>query len=375
MSPEESAMTDAEKRTEETRLIVQEWCDSPLQVANSLPDDVCNSVLRIAGASARSFREVLLTICAATVRDPSYRATLEFYACNPRPLYEDGIRPVLEGLGIPCTQSGPLNIAKATVAIDSSWAAQRRPQWAAEDTLVVLSYLEGNVSKADEVAVELCRLLSAEAIDIDQMKSAVEGPERLDHLGDLCVRLIREATDGGNTAQRVCGYLLEESLVTSNLSVSGVTDSASTTNATSKKPGDLAVEDEEGKILRTFEVTTKGFTVQRISECSQSLRAFEAESGQTLPTVSVICERTNVPEIARKIDSGGFLGLVADGSINYEFVDIEAWIYQMLFNLADVQRLRFFVQLQNYVNEPNTRRDVKERFAVLAGDVDSNTAL
>jgi len=370
MSREESGMTGAEKRTEETRLIVQGWFDSPLQMANSLPDDVRNSVLRVTGASARSYREVLLTICVATARDPEYRATSKFYACNPRPLYEDGIRPVLEGLGIPCTQSGPLNIAKATVAIDSSWAAQRSPQWAAEDTLVVLHYLEGNVSKADEVAVELCRLMFAEAIDIDQMKSAVDGPERLDHLGNLCVRLIREATDGGNTAQRVCGYMLEESLASSNLSVSGVTDSASTTNATSKKPGDLAVEDQEGKILRIFEVTTKGFTPQRISECSQSLRTFEADSGQTLPTVSVICERANVPEIAREIDSGGFLGLVADGPINYEFTEIEGWIYQMLFNLADVQRVRFFTQLQNYVNEPNTRKEVKERFVALLGEAE-----
>ena len=72
------------------------------------------------------FREILLVIVHARLLDPEYRASVSFYDCNPRPLFEGPIRTALSKRGIPHRQSGPLNIAKAAQAINGYWAARLR---------------------------------------------------------------------------------------------------------------------------------------------------------------------------------------------------------------------------------------------------------
>lgn len=70
------------------------------------------------------FREILLVICVARIMDSSFSASTNFYACNPRALFEGPIRNALSRVGIPHRKSGPLNIAKATVGINQQWAGQ-----------------------------------------------------------------------------------------------------------------------------------------------------------------------------------------------------------------------------------------------------------
>jgi hypothetical protein len=315
-------------------------------------------------AKARGFREIILTVVLATLIDPDYRSSVDLYACNPRALYEKGIRPALEDFNVPCGQSGPLNIAKAAPALDDSWAAQRRPLAAAQATLSVVACLEADSNNPEMLADALAYLFREEAQLVEELRSKVPDVADIDWLFDLSSGLIAGAPDGGNTAQRVCGYLLEQSLSNSTMTLSGHADSASTTNATSNKPGDLAVTHSDGTVAAVYEITTKPFTNQRISECSQSLRSFNAKSGEQLATVKVLCRRENAPEFgaADGRSDAGVLAVVLDAGTTYEFFEIETWIAGQLINLTADDRKVFFATLREYVNQPNTRRNVKETF-------------
>ena len=335
---------------------------------DALPIAISGDLQTLFRVSATGFREIVLTVVMATLLDPNYRASLDLYACNPRPLYESGLRPTLEKFNIPCAQSGPLNVAKAAQALNPAWAAKRRPAEAAASTLRVVAFLEADPLRAEELAQALAFLFHAEAIGVVALNSSVGSPANLDQLVKLCVGLIAAAPDRGNTPQRICGYLLEESLANARVAVFGASDSASTTNATSNKPGDVCVVTDEGEVSAVYEITVKKFSAQRISECSQSLRSFRLKTGQSIPVVRVLCRPEDVPLHVAAVSHPkfGLQGLATEGDITYEFFDIDTWVASMLVNLSTKHRLHFFQQLKGYVNHPNTKKNVKLSFADLA---------
>ena len=60
--------------------------------------------------------------------DRSFKASTGLYDCNPRAIYEGPIKEFLIEKEIPHRKSGPLNVAKATVGLDMTWAAQRETE-------------------------------------------------------------------------------------------------------------------------------------------------------------------------------------------------------------------------------------------------------
>jgi hypothetical protein len=338
-----------------------------------LPETVQGDLEELFACKPQGFREIILTVVMATFLDSSYKASRDFYACNPRPVYEGGIRPVLRELRVPCGQSGPLNVAKATRALDASWAAQRRPASAGAATLGVVKFLEDHPEEYESLATALVYLFSKEADKVDEIQSTSKPTVGLAPLIKLCLGLIEKAPDRGNTAQRVCGYILEQVISDPSLCVSGTTDSASTTNATSNKPGDLCVFDSRERVRLIFEITTKKFSVQRISECSQSLWAYIRKVGQDseqidqdVYTVRVLCFPENAPDTGGE-PSGkmGDLGSVYSDGFQYEFFDISIWIASNLYGLASSERRGFFKNLQIYINQTTTSMPVKIAFKEL----------
>lgn len=310
---------------------------------------------------AKGFREILFTVTLATLMDSSYRSSRDLYACNPRPLYEQGIRPVLESNRIPCGQSGPLNVAKAARALDAPWAAQRRPPAAAQAVLRLVDYIEVSTDKANLLAEAMAFKFTSEAAAVAQL--AVEAPPtaRVATLATLCREMITQVPDGGNTPQRICGYLLHQMHGQAYL-VEGQDDSASTTNATSKKPGDLSVTDREGRLLSIYEVTVKPFDGQRVSECTQSLLAYTAATGQDVTTVRVLCRPQDAPVAASPAGGAALLAVGEDCGVTYEYIDVFEWITVVLCLLDTASRIAFFERLQAYVNLTNTRLAVKQWF-------------
>ena len=61
---------------------------------------------------AAGFRGIIITAIAGMHIDIKFRASENFYACNPRSIFEKGLHEVLQYYKIPCGKSDPLNVAK-----------------------------------------------------------------------------------------------------------------------------------------------------------------------------------------------------------------------------------------------------------------------
>lgn len=97
---------------------------------------------------AWGFREIVLVVIIGMMLDPKYQASNGLYNCSPRAIYEGPIKDFLIEKEIPHRKSGPLNVAKATVGLDDTWAAQRRPADIAKMVVVIINYiLYGKKSK------------------------------------------------------------------------------------------------------------------------------------------------------------------------------------------------------------------------------------
>jgi len=81
--------------------------------------------------NAKGFRGVVVTALTGMHLDESYDPLNNFYGCNPRSIFEEGIWYALQENGIPCGKSDPLNVAKNANQLNEGWAQGRRPQKAA----------------------------------------------------------------------------------------------------------------------------------------------------------------------------------------------------------------------------------------------------
>jgi len=316
-------------------------------------------------SSVKSYRELVFLIAIARIDDVSFKASESLYKCNPRAMFEKAMRPQFAVRKIPYGQSPALNIAKATEAIGPAWAAQRRQKEAAQAVLNLVEAID-SLSAPDLVVLahEIARRFIELASYVESHKYEGSSVVELPRLSDMIRKLIVRAPDGGNTAQRIAGLALRTLHENSTHSIDGVEDSASTTNATSKKPGDIAISDDAGRLLMVFEITTKSFGEQRIDECSQSLSAYLKDSQDDIDSVTVLCMPENVPAEVRlgELGSSVVLGEANDGSFNYEFVDLLGWIDAMLASMPKGHRMRFFEALSEYVNHFQTSGSVKLEF-------------
>jgi hypothetical protein len=334
------------------------------------PKEVLSDLSLVFASDKRSFREIVLTVNLARILDSSFQATEDLYASNPRPVYEQGIKPILDAHGIPCTQSGPLNVTKATKAITDQWAAMKSPKDVGLATYRVVKFIDSLDKKLLESFANLMgNLLMKDAKFIEKMaieRSPVSDSRKLHQVSS---RLILGALDGGNTAQRLIGILLQlhTEFSKSDVVVRGAEDSASTTNLTSKKFGDLSVLSKTGRILSVYEVTLKIFTEQRIAECSQSLIGNLGKENIDQFEVLVLCRNEDLPSSIENVgESHILIGRFRDKfGIQYNFIDVFEWINLKLLELNDEFRLLFFHRLQAYVNRIKTPVKVKSKWAEL----------
>jgi hypothetical protein len=330
-------------------------------VFRQLSPSIQSDLDKVFSVEQTSFRELLLTIVYSMQYNSKYRSSKNLYQANPRAVYEQGLRPILQEYLIPCSQSGPLNIAKATKALNQTWAAQRRPRTSAQALLRLVKELEKDETLLDPISAAISYLFLKSAVQVAQTISNSPGITDINKLLSLFNQMIAETADRGNTPQKICSLLLEASLEGSRKSLEGGLDSVFTTNATSNKPGDFCVT-ENNKVLTVYEVTVKKFDQQRISECSQSLLKFQESSNQEINSVRILCRPEDVPQQFRIDNCGGFLGSTDHGKIKYEYYNITAWISIKLADLSIKQRKECFKSFQNYINQPNTRQSVKSLF-------------
>lgn len=339
---------------------------NPPTSAGSIRPEIDSDIKLVFACKAKSFREILFTILIARVENAKYKSTVNLYECSPRAVYEQGIRPMLEDRLIPCTQSGPLNVVKATVAISENWATMKIPLNVGKATARLAAEIDRcNPAELNTLGLLMGELFLSEAKAIHALKIERERLADPIVLNKVTKRLMLEASNGGNTAQKIIGFLLksQKTMLGSDVQIDGLEDSASTTNATAKKIGDLSVS-MHGSLIAIFEITLKEFSEQRISECSSSLIGFVGNDFKGSLEVIVLCRKEDVPSLANQnTGSATWLGNYEDRfGIIYRFVEIHEWIAQRILELDENSRMGYFSQVQEYIDRFKTPMEVKKKW-------------
>lgn len=319
-----------------------------------LPSEVSSYLDELFVSSVMGFREVLATIVYGKYLERTYSARADLYACKPRSLYENGIKPVFDERGIPSGQSGPLNITKGVSELNEQWAAGRRSkdQTTALALLGIVDWLEKvPENNLFDLANEIGRRFDflAHAVVLTQISHSPNTSAVM--LTNACIDLLDNHVWGGAIPQALCGIALENTYnYVDSYKVEGARDSASTTNKTSKKVGDLSVWDGEF-LIDTYEVTAKKFDSKRISEAVQSIRAYFAP--HFVPehfAVKVLCRTQDAPIEISKATGVALLGEVQLEEVLFEFISIKDWLALQITSFDIQQRINFFEDVQKFLN-------------------------
>lgn len=309
-----------------------------------------------------SYREIILVALVGREIDDTFRASTNFYQCNPRGIYDQGpIKNFCIEKGFPHTKSGPLNIAKAS-NINDEWATQRDDKENAIRVVELIKLIDNGTTKLrNDLGVDLLRKYIAVATYINQLTVSIEPSSDPIYLANLCKTMIDSAPDSGNTPQRIVGYLLlsYHSAIKSGVVVSGAEDSASATSTTSNKPGDINEELSDGTILKVYEITIKKFDLARIIDSYDCVTKFNENFNCEIKEIIVICRNQDCPSEITKTDNKLFLGYYSYQDVIYYYLDIYEWISQLLVHMTSPARNSFYSRLNDYVNSTNTHESVK----------------
>lgn len=328
------------------------------------------SIDRLFDTTTWGFREILLVVVIGMQLDRTYRASSGLYNCNPRAIYEGPIKEFLIEKHIPHRKSGPLNVAKATIGLNESWAAQRRPAVIAEEVVRIIKYMEEDPDKRDErvlaVGVSIMRRFIScsdhlESLSVNLRPSA--DPYFLYH---LCYKLITKTPDAGNTPQKIVAFLLKHyhCSMQTGIVVTGEKDRASVASTTSKKPGDVNEESMSGEIFKVYEVTVKKFDIKRIRDSYDCIHTYNRSNHTDIHEVIVICRPEDCPKDIDAIRLQGYnlhecLGSYKYRDIIYYYWNINEWILSMLQRMTANARTGFYKNLNSYIEDINTAENVK----------------
>lgn len=285
-----------------------------------------------------------------------------WYAFHPRGIYDKGpVKRFLMEHGIPHTKSGPLNITKAA-NINSAWAERRDSSDIANCVIDVVSYLESHnsISEIQEIGVSLIKKLLREAKRIQELSVEVKPSTDPDYISDLCIKLIDNVPDSGNTPQQIASKLLKYYHLSmhSEIRVTGGDDRASVTSTTSNKPGDVN-EEWCNRILKVYEITVKPFDEERIIDSYDCIEKFNQHSEQQIREVIVICRPKDCPNQIRTSGLSLYLGSIDHQNVRYYFWNIYEWVVSMLQKMPDEGKEFFLRSLNCYINDANTSEAVK----------------
>ncbi len=315
--------------------------------------------------SAWGFREILLVVIVGMKLDQNFTSSNALYDCNPRAIFGGPIKEFLIQKNIPHRKDGPLNIAKATVGLDLTWAAQRRPRAVAEQVVNLVEYLEDTSTdktlKIENMGISLLRRLIAETKRIGELSVAIQETSDPVFLYDLCNELTTKAPDSGNTPQKIAAFLLKNyhKCIFSGVVVTGEEDRASVTSTTSKKPGDVNEESNDGTIYKVYEVTVKPFDIARIRDSYDCVSKYNEINETEIHEIVVICRTEDCPSEMELSNLHQYMGRYIYQDMVYYYCNIFEWYASMLQRMTDEGRCGFYFDLNNYINETNTSETVK----------------
>ena len=296
---------------------------------------------------SKGFRGLVVTAVTGLYLNKKYDPLNNFYECNPRAIFENGIWYALDENGIPCGKSDPLNVAKNVNQLNEDWAQGRRPQSAA---MAVVEFLR-LVMEADNDRRNLLieyfffRLWTySQSIANYKLTGLTATGESRQTKGSKLVRFSLEFPESGTIPQ----YLFSQLLIalysdSESVRVVGGDESVFGTNTTSKKPADVWLE-VDGSISNLYEVTVKPVSLKRLDDSIDSL---VSTSHIDYPVTFVCRMDSDVKD----------LNLI-DGCINYkgkhfDFVDYRAFCLTIFALLSDGDCERVFRGMADFVEGIN----------------------
>ena len=187
---------------------------------------------------ANGFRGVVLTAIAGMQFNKEFNPLTNFYGCNPRAIFEQGIWYALSENNIPCGKSDPLNVAKNINELNESWASGKRPQKAAKaavDFLRLLVNEKNPENKLELINYFFFKLVeyakSIEKIAVTSLEDKTISNQKIAYKLN---KLVVEYPESGTIPQLVIGKLVRALFEHSSISVEGDDESVFGTNTTSK---------------------------------------------------------------------------------------------------------------------------------------------
>ncbi len=360
-------------KVEERTKHVQYWVRAKLDRAKSLDnahfsklknrDSVSAVLSNLIETSAKGFRGVVITSLVGLSIDKHFNPLIDFYACNPRSIFEQAIWYVLTAYNIPCGKSDPLNVAKNISKLDLDWAKDRRPEKAAIAAVEFLTLCMNEENKEQRMLLEdyfYFRLIQyAEKIADFEIISLETDTTSRQWLATRLVKFSLEAPESGATPQLLAACLLQQIFQSSNVAVCGGDESVFGTNTTSKKPADIWLE-VEGVPSVLFEITLKKIDHKRLEDCIESHKVLGISG---LP-LTFICR---IPEDI------GTLNDVTENTLYYknrqiEFIDYSEFVRSSFSLLNDDGASEVYEKMRGFVENVSTSLKAKNAWNLAFND-------
>jgi hypothetical protein len=317
----------------------------------------------------KGFSGIVLTAIVGRLLDMKFDPSDNFYACNPRSLFELCIRPVLrERHKAPMGKSDPLNVAKGTKRLDDNWANRGRggkvnPSAAATVKLVQWIAIANKHQLEKLLRAVVWVYLGLRNLKAQTLSSITLGPG-LDDAIYVVQKLIGEATAGGATAQIIVEAILlaQHEQTQSKDVVKGVGGSVNATNTTSGKPADVWEEYDDS--LHGYEVTTKYVDTNRVQDSANSVHAYLQRTKKDIKYVEItfLCHLPLVHVEAL----GSNISFVDESGIQFHFVELYQWLIIMLERIGADGRENVLASIAEYAQQPDTDYSVKHAWEKLS---------
>lgn len=303
--------------------------------------------------NAKGFRGVVATALVGLYLKPDYNPLTEFYACNPRAIFEDGIWYALTAKGIPCGKSALLNVAKNINRLDLAWAQGKRPEASAVAAVEFLQLIMGanTVNRNRLIDYFFYRLLHYTQSLQKHVITSVSTTSANNHvLAEQLSEFCLQYPEAGAVPQYLVAKLLSYVYQNSSVNVQGGDESVFGTNTTSKKPADIWLV-ENHQVIRLYEITVKKVTHKRLDDCLASLIELNLLEPSVYFICRVPCDLEELP-----IQSNYYL---YKGKV-FNFIDIQEFI-TVLCAVLTPQRLESLLQdlsewLSNINISPKTKQ-------------------
>ena len=338
---------------------VKIYIDQQLKISNSLSENdftclenyenIAIILDNLIKSKAMGFRGIVATAIAGIYLDITYDPENNFYACNPRSIFEHGVFYAFVDNSIPCGKSDPLNVAKNTNILDNNWALGKRPASAANavvDFLKVLNSNKYNTFTYQKIVSFFFFRLSQYAKEIQSFPIYTPNKENLNqNFAYNLSSFVISTPESGAIPQFVVSSILKYIYENSQIHVMGGNESVFGTNTTSKKPADVWIE-KDNEILILYEVTVKKIDLKRLDDCIQSISHIN-----NICNIQIyfIC---NIPKDVNEL-SNFENGVFHYKGFIFNFVDIRSWIQSSLSILSTYQLNRLLEDLTSFMLDRN----------------------